>query len=79
MRSNASSAPLTLDDLIEAAFERASLVTADRKVAAELASRTVARWLARTGRRDLVRLLRSSGSGSALRPATGSGQHAQAA
>jgi hypothetical protein len=80
MRNIASSAPQTLDDFIEAAFERASLVTANQKVAAEMASRTVARWLARTGRLDLVRLLGSSRSGLCVRPATRNrGLQAQAA
>jgi hypothetical protein len=74
-----SSAPQTLDDLIEAAFERAGLVTADQEVAAQLASRTVARWLARVGRLDLIRLLGPSGSGSGIRRATmHSGLQAQA-
>jgi hypothetical protein len=67
MCQHSSTDTLTLDRLIEAAFDRARLVTSSQKAAAELASRTVAQWLARTGRLDLFHLL----SPSAVRPRIG--------
>jgi hypothetical protein len=48
---------LTIGDLVEAAFDRAGMVTTDNRVAAGLAARIVARCLARAERLDLVRLL----------------------
>jgi hypothetical protein len=59
---------LTIADLVEAAFDRTRTVTTDRRVAAALAARTVARCLARTGRLDLGRRL-DPGSCSEPRPA----------
>lgn len=70
---------LSLGDLIEAAYDRASLVTSDRQIAGELAGRTVGRWLARAERLDLVRLLCSSHSGRAVRTTVKPTMEAQAA
>jgi hypothetical protein len=44
---------LTFGDLVAAAFDRADLVTGDPRAAADLATRTVGRWLGRVGRADL--------------------------
>jgi hypothetical protein len=44
---------VTFGDLVAAAFDRAGLVTDDPRASADLATRTVGRWLARTGRSDL--------------------------
>ncbi len=70
---------LTLDDLIAAAFDRSGLVTSNPKVAAELASRTIARWLARTGRVDLARLLSSNASMKSRHTSAKGGLQVQAA
>ncbi len=48
---------LRLGDLVAAAFDRTEVVSPDRRQAANLASRTVARWLARMNRPDIAREL----------------------
>jgi hypothetical protein len=48
---------VSLGELVAAAFDRAELVTTDPEVAATLATRTLGRWLGRTGRPDLARRL----------------------
>ncbi len=45
---------ITFGDLVAAAYDHADLVTDDPRTAADLASRTVGRWLARTGRKDIA-------------------------
>jgi hypothetical protein len=48
---------VSLGELIAAAFDRAEVVTADPSVVADLATRTVGRWLGRTGRSDIAEQL----------------------
>jgi hypothetical protein len=48
---------VSLGELIAAAYDRAEVVTAEPSVVADLATRTVGRWLGRTGRSDLARQL----------------------
>ena len=66
---------VTLGDLIAAAYDCARAVTPESAVAARLATRTVAHFLARTGRNDLARRL--AGVIPAARPT--SIEHRQAA
>jgi hypothetical protein len=48
---------VTFGDLVAAAFDRAEVVTTDPDIVATMATRTVGRWLGRTGRPDLARRL----------------------
>ena len=48
---------VSLGELIAAAFDRAEVVTAEPSVVADMATRTVGRWLGRTGRSDLAQQL----------------------
>jgi hypothetical protein len=48
---------ISLGELVAAAFDRAEVVTAEPSVVANLATRTVGRWLGRTGRVDLAEQL----------------------
>jgi hypothetical protein len=45
---------ISFGELVAAAFDRAEVVTTDPGVAATLATRTVGRWLGRTGRPDIA-------------------------
>ena len=49
---------ITFGEMVAAAFDHAELVTGDPGAAADLATRTVGRWLARTGRPDIADLAR---------------------
>ena len=50
----------SLGELIVAAFQRAEDVASNRRVAAKLASRSIARLLVRSNRLDCARMLRRS-------------------
>jgi hypothetical protein len=58
-KSDGQGKVVSLGDLVAAAFDRAEVVTTDPQVAATLASRTVGRWLGRTGRPDIARALQA--------------------
>ncbi len=58
MPHNSNRPSVSLGDLISAAMDQARVVAPDERTAAKLASRTVARWLARSGRQDIAKRLR---------------------
>ncbi len=60
MPQKSSKPVVALGDLVSAAFESARVVSPDDHTAAQLATRTVARLLARSGRLDVVKRLRRS-------------------
>jgi hypothetical protein len=67
--SRESAQVITFGEMVAAAFDHADLVTDDPRAAADLASRTVGRWLARTGRRDIVGMVRGPNGPSPRRGA----------
>ncbi len=48
---------VSFGELVAAAFDRAEIVTSDPDVVANLATRTVGRWLGRTRRADVANLV----------------------
>jgi hypothetical protein len=48
---------VSFGEMVAAAFDRAEIVTSDPAVVANLATRTVGRWLGRTGRADMAELV----------------------
>ena len=77
--SRESARVITFGELVAAAFDHADLVTDDPRAAADLASRTVGRWLARTGRPDIADAARRESPRGSSRPSSPRGGYSRAA
>ncbi|HEY0707524.1 MAG TPA: hypothetical protein VGG33_12055 [Polyangia bacterium] len=70
---------ITVGDLVATAYDHAETLTAQSNEAAELAARTVARWLTRAERLDLIRRMASNESRPSNGPRPRFTTHARAA
>ena len=70
---------ITVGDLVATAYAHAESLASGSNEAKELAARTVARWLARAERVDLIRRLASNERTSSSAVSARAGGHARAA
>ncbi|HEY0715114.1 MAG TPA: hypothetical protein VGF45_20705 [Polyangia bacterium] len=70
---------ITVGDLVATAYDHAETLTQRSSEAAELAARTVARWLTRAERLDLIRRLAANETRPSSGPTTRAPHHARAA